>query len=367
MNRISAFFIFILILLLNSCKEEGPASPEDFDSGWEILNTNHKYTFLKCFFSDENHGWILASMDSIFCTTDGGDSWEAHHFEKHMSGSSRITLQFADSLNGWAMQGEYKSELQRTSDGGKTWTKIGILPTLFQNHTFQALQFLDNNNGFAICNDAYDFNDNSYSLLFKTGDGGNSWSYKIFKPDSVGGKIRLFYLNFFDLKKGILFGRMENEISTSKEYIIYGTEDGGMTWKKTPTKYFDNDITALAFLDDKTGWIASDNELFKTTNAGISWFKQLDNPEYIYEIQFVDEMNGWLRLPRDARSYVAKRKNFMRTTNGGLSWHYVSAPYFEDKQYSSYNDIFFINNRRGWAVGDGGIVIRTDNGGVMFD
>jgi photosystem II stability/assembly factor-like uncharacterized protein len=61
---------------------------------------------------------------------------------------------------------------------------------------------------------------------------------------------------------------------------------------------------------------------------------------------------GWFPAPQDKRGFV------FRTTNGGDLWEEVL------EQFSTrFGDVAFIDNQKGWVVGDSSIMLRTIDGG----
>jgi photosystem II stability/assembly factor-like uncharacterized protein len=112
-----------------------------------------------------------AGRSAVFRTEDGGRTWTFFA----PPADSDVTLEyFVDAANGWifshaaitSLVASPPTELYRTADGGRDW--VLVTRGLFPGHTVSAVQFLDQNHGFAI----YDRN-----TLVKTKDGGHTWSF----------------------------------------------------------------------------------------------------------------------------------------------------------------------------------------------
>ena len=88
-------------------------------------------------------------------------------------------MQFLDTLNGYFGS---PSGLFKTSDGGKSWSNI--LP---RQTTFMVPHFFDNNNGYCL----------AANTIYKTTDGGNNWtvSCKLGQDDFSG-------MHFLDINTG---------------------------------------------------------------------------------------------------------------------------------------------------------------------
>ena len=56
-----------------------------------------------------------------------------------------------------------------------------------------------------------------------------------------------------------------------------------------------NNLYDVHFIDKDTGWIAGDNTVYKTVDAGINWtaYNSAVSDTRYYGIYFIDQMNGW--------------------------------------------------------------------------
>ncbi len=113
----------------------------------------------------QSFGATPGSKTWIYNTANAGTSWTPHP-----APASQGSYQFIDALTGWFVGG---SEVYRTTDGGKTWTKMT------QHVDWNAqLSFLDANNGFAVATAGQQPNI-EYGLV-STADGGATWT--LLKP-----------------------------------------------------------------------------------------------------------------------------------------------------------------------------------------
>lgn len=73
----------------------------------------------------------------------------------------------------------------------------------------------------------------------------------------------------------------------------------------------------------------------------------LNRRDKAFSLYFINDQKGWI---------VGDRGLALATTDGGNSWHKMNIP------GEIFKDIFFVGDK-GWIVGDGGLILHTDNGG----
>ena len=107
------------------------------------------------------------------------------------------------------------------------------------------------------------------------------------------------------------------------------------------------------------GWATTANGLvFSTSNAGALWTAQnIGMTGALEAITFVNSNEGWTCGSLD-RIY--------KTSNGGGNWNQLTTPPLN----AYYQDMIFLNNQNGWAVGQlgagGGAIINTIDGGTTW-
>jgi photosystem II stability/assembly factor-like uncharacterized protein len=233
-------------------------------------------------FAGAQHGWLLTHVGAgmshdyvtIYQTADSGFTWTRlldPYSDVQIQGCSKTGLTFLDSQLGWltgncngVMAGAF---LNRTTDGGTTWTYIDLpapadQPLLFDVNTWAAcgtydLHFFDPQHAVLSvrCTQyAADSPDPTYSnYMYTTGDGGATWTSQ---PYPGGTLLFVDPLNGWALS-----------------HNIYQTADGGLTWTLVNDVHWDARFT---FTSPQLGWAASytDSEtaLVGTTDGGAHWF-----------------------------------------------------------------------------------------------
>jgi photosystem II stability/assembly factor-like uncharacterized protein len=77
---------------------------------------------------------------------------------------------------------------------------------------------------------------------------------------------------FFDDSTGFASGSDMNGANMYNEGILYKTVNGGATWTLAKSYLISIwSISSLAFADRKHGWALGDYDLLTTTDGGLSW------------------------------------------------------------------------------------------------
>jgi len=114
------------------------------------------------------------------------------------------------------------------------------------------------------------------------------------------------------------------------------------------------------FPDSLNGWAAGDSGvIIRTNNAGLSWQVQNSNiPYFIQDIYFLNERLGWAV----ADKYVNEGSLILYTTNGGQYWNRRD---FSDTTLVLFT-ITFQDSLNGWLAGYGGTFLKTTDAGVSW-
>jgi photosystem II stability/assembly factor-like uncharacterized protein len=273
-------------------------------------------------FINENEGWAVGSDQVmgypgfIIHTIDGGYTWSMQYGATMMEGNYFHNVDFVDGLNGWAAAGI--NLIKKTTDGGVTWTDIPCPIT-----TFWAMDFIDNNRGWII-----GWANNG--SVYKTMDGGNTWSKQVDLPDST-----IVSVKFIDANQGWAKSRTK----------VYATANGDANWflQQTTaptgaTPYDKIEVLAPGYIWTE-GWHSS--------NGGVSWeYQPSDTFGAVTAISFCNEAYGWMAGNKGS----SPDTTFMlHTTDGGKTWS--KAWYSTNIDYIL--GIQFINISSGWAIAHG--------------
>lgn len=134
----------------------------------------------------------------------------------------------------------------------------------------------------------------------------------------------------------------ENTFFISGDYgLVKKSNDGGSSF----TNQNENEsqtISDIQFLNEQIGYGLKgepfwdfENELFKTTDGGITWILVTD--DFVDSFYFVNENLGFIS---------SKQSGLLKTTDGGLSNSFIG---FQNNQES---DIFSLNGNDIWNIGN---------------
>jgi serine/threonine protein kinase len=173
--------------------------------------------------------------------------------------------------------------------------------------------------------------------------------------------------------KAILFINLSYgwAVSGNTDSGIFHSQDGGNTWveQNSPTQL---SLESISFINRYTGFISGGNYfvdrtskgvILKTTDGGQNWSVVFETVPVINSIDFVDEKVGWAAGEDFNEANGGNGSTFIiSTTDGGNNW--------QSKDVSNLahglKSIFFGDRNNGWAVGQGGSIIATSDGGKTW-
>jgi photosystem II stability/assembly factor-like uncharacterized protein len=204
------------------------------------------------------------------------------------------------------------------------------------------MQFLDAQHGWVLYEG---------SQLHRTTDGGQTWQAVDVRPPvrQGSGSIPAGLRRLVMVSPQVGFG-------LSSDDIFLRTSDGGLTWRASRIGQDQLPFDQLVFLDPRQGWVADVNgQLYATNDGGQTW-RSLPPPPVrsIRLLQFGSATAGWLL---DNRAFT-----LFRTTNGGQSWQACGG----GQSVPKIRGFYFRTAATGWAIGVGGVVLRTTDGCVTW-
>lgn len=295
--------------------------------------------FYSVHFEDDLTGWAAGNKGIILKTTDGGKQWI-----KQTDSSKTFLSQifFVDKLNGWAVgaeSGTGYSVVLKTTNGGENWIKLplttGPLLSVF---------FINSNTGWIVGGPV---DRGAMGIVQKTTNGGQSWI------EQSGPTGRAYTeVKFIDSQTGWIVDTYGAILKTTN-----GGESWGVMVSDTLNSY--NTLSTVDFINAQKGWAAGGNgRMYKTIDGGVNWSPQfLDSKIWISSIQFIDEMTGYAA----GTNYSTDGGIILKTTDGGINWFAQAHP---STLGGNLYSIFFINQNKGWAVGDGTILSTSDGGDI---
>lgn len=287
------------------------------------------------FFLDPDLGWACGDRGTILVTVDGGAKWDV--VATGYDGTLK-QIYFFDADHGIALGGRSNSLPQQsqalileTVNGGRNWTRVDCgLPAI------HAAAFLDKDNAWAVgdCSPQYP------SGLFRSSDGGDTWSAA---PGVTPGPWLCGA--FVNSQDGILAGYESIAARTAAKG--FAPIDLGVS---RPVA-----IRAAAALPHGQAILAGDRGvLFQARNGKSS------------EPIRVDPSSA--TLPTDFQTIAARGDKVWlagapgtavyHSADGGEAW-----AKFSTGQSTPIRGLYFMDDERGFAVGDLGLILATRDGG----
>jgi photosystem II stability/assembly factor-like uncharacterized protein len=190
------------------------------------------------------------------------------------------------------------------------------------NGFYHSIYFINEDHGWVV---------GDSGIIIYSDDKGKTWTYQ-----KSGTEISLQDVQFINETTGWIVG---------SNNTLLKTNNGGQNWIIKEIKS-DRSTTfmSLYFIDTNTGWIVDNyGGILYTTDSGNTWTAQESHTQWaITSIQFLNKNEGWA---------LNTNKMALHTTNGGKSWNDIQIPSSSDNIPIVCNDIFFINENKGWICG----------------
>jgi photosystem II stability/assembly factor-like uncharacterized protein len=291
---------------------------------------------------------------------------------------------FANPDRGWAV-GD-RGVIWHTRDGGRSWK---LQTTAFQCR-WEAVQFLDDNNGWVVGAITQPFSQLTKAVLLKTRNGGETWTEV--RTDTLPG---LRGVKFFDAKNGWIWGDSSGLYPAG----VFRTHDAGQTWtpisKGTTTGWIAGD-----FRDPRSGAVAGQaGELGLVAGVEIRPSRTTDlGLRYLRRMKLGSATDGWL---------IGDGGLALTTNDSGFTWTATpgalpsAAAFFDFRALATYGThcwiagspgtfvfhspdngqtwqqqrtdqfaplraLTFLDENRGWAVGALGTILHTRDGGQTW-
>ncbi len=302
----------------------------------------------------------------------------------------------------------------KSSDNGKTWKNLGLNDS---HHIGRILINENNPDEVVIGSTGHLYSSNKERGIYKTTDGGNTWSQKLY-VDDMSGIIDLAHSpNNFNIMYAASWTKDRkawNFDGSGNNSAIYKSTDGGDTWSKIsttssgfPTGQGVGRI-GLAVYDDTTVYAFHDSQFRRpskekkgdTEGLEKDDFKTMSNSEFLdlddkqldgflkmngfqekYRAQNVKQMvrSGNVK-PIDIAKYLEDANSMLfdspvvsaeifRSDDGGASWKKTHSEYLEDVNYSYgyyFGEIRVAPQNKNAIYIMGVPIIKSKDGGKNF-
>ncbi|MBK8550415.1 MAG: hypothetical protein IPL53_04865 [Ignavibacteria bacterium] len=307
----------------------------DGGSNWIQLTSNTSNDLSEIFFINNNIGFAVGRSGIVIRTKDGGTRWT--QFKTGLNDYLH-DVTFINKFTGYIAG--LNGTILKTSNSGDSWKKLKT----FSGAPLFCLSFLNENEGAA----------GGYTTILKTSDGGMNW-----RSQNINFNPSCAIVGISCIDNNTIYAA-----GNSSAGSFYKSADNGANWISSSLNLpylFDGSVDLLrsmSFININTGFIVTDfGTILKTTNAGMSWQKDSSfRPSYeklsvMYDINFRDP--GFINISGSGGTII-------RSTNSGLNWTARTG------NKKTLKGSCFINSKTGFAVGEKGIVLKTEDEGMNW-
>jgi photosystem II stability/assembly factor-like uncharacterized protein len=360
------------------------------DTGWEWVSPQPRQdVFYDVTRQNQTTLIGVGHAGTVAISTDAGQTWTPR---RYICGSdydlSCVDFPVPDSGYIFGRNGAFL----KSFDGGGTWESMvngvggDIVASAFDNPQTGCIVTFTSNPGYSR---------SSISSIFRTADAGSTW-----KACKVGRNT--LFTSVAISPSGAIFAGGNRTTGTNNSYspVIYRSKDDGLTWIVVPLAGTGS-IYQFGFFDSLTGLaVGSDGEMYRTTDGGDYWTgvpTGITSGFHVVSIldsstAIVSGNGGVILTSRDkgstwsafsagvGRSYFAAEAtgagsviltgsagdiNFgsiATSHDAGTSWTITG----QDRTGQFLASVKFSDSLHGVAVGAGGAIIRSNDGGLTW-
>lgn len=330
---------------------------EDGGDTWDSQESGIEEDIMRVAFVDEKTGWATGERGTIIHTEDSGKTWGKEYDIEALP----TKIFFLNEKEGWITGATPRGVVFHTNDGGKSWDKMEA----DISRAISGIYFINSKTGWILAGED----------VHRTTDGGKTWEKSVLPVNLPpmrplgrmpgGGPTQGTFgitprgegLGAEWWFGGITFANEKQGWAAVSRWIFH-TEDGGKTWTtQLDTGTMDHGLRHIAFKDAQNG-CATGWSIYCTENGGKTWQERLGlgprNDEMLGGVSLIGQSVGWT---------VGNGGRILKTEDGGRSWKKVS------RGNKCGSVPFFINKKIGWLYepGDFNIICRTDDGGYTWE
>jgi photosystem II stability/assembly factor-like uncharacterized protein len=318
--------------------------------------------------------YVVPANAGIFKTLNGGTTFTQIFADDNIAIASVGALAIAPSDPNvlWAGTGEgdprnstsYGDGIYRSTDGGATWAHLGLVDT----ERIKRIRVHPSEPDTAyVCALGHAWGPNAERGVFKTADGGKTWTKVLYKnPDTGCSDIDMDPSNPRILYAGMYTFRRKpwRFDSGGGETALYRSTDGGQTWTKLtnglPKGDMDRIGVAVAPSRPETVYMVTEakgengGELFRSDDRGDTWRVVNDDPNINFRPFYYSD----LRVdPNDPERVYSLSGSLNLSTDGGRTFARIAANVHGDHQALWIDPK---NSKRVLSGSDGGFQVSMD-------
>jgi photosystem II stability/assembly factor-like uncharacterized protein len=362
--------------------EQAPGQPVGSEKGPAVFKTSEirvtrlcelpekeEYSHPLVQFLNDRVGWVTIGR-KLWKTTDAGGTWECIFDggvdESKFTGKSSRNIsdfQFVSAELGWV---ETFEQLEKTTDGGRTWR---LLSNPLSDGWLGSFKFLKDGKmgwvGGGLYQDLREDEETQnrfyahdgtrrglFAAVFGTDDGGESWRHQPISRSP--GDIWDFY--FLDKDHGWAFGEAgdfhlkDGKWSVSASGAIDDREevnqqeDSGVKCEEIAIGAPTYCPVAMWFVDNRVGWLSNWNGYVgKSTDGGVTWTDLVNLGAEDPNYCLPPAIVSWYFLDTSTALGLDSHGDIRVTSDGGASWTRLDL-------HLELTHMYFLDAAHGWAV-----------------
>lgn len=316
--------------------------------------------------------WYFGAVaGGVWKTIDGGQTWTPLFDKQDISSIGAIAVAQSDHNVVYAGTGEgairgnttYGLGVYKSVDAGKSWKNVGLRDT----HQIGAL-IVDPRNADVVIVAAlgHAFGPNKERGIFRTADGGKTWTNVLYKDENTGGIDVVFdphnpnivFASLWQARRQPWFFSSGGPASR-----LYRSEDNGVTWKQLTGSGLPEGILgkigiSVSGADSNRVYAiieAKEGGIYRSDDAGQHWTRVNDDGRFRQRAWYFTKIYADPKVPDTV--YVLNTGAF-RSVDGGKTFELLPA------RHGDHHGLWIDPqdpNRIGNA-NDGGVAISTDGG-----
>jgi photosystem II stability/assembly factor-like uncharacterized protein len=312
-----------------------------------------------------------ASAGGVWKTVDAGQTWTPLTDKEKFASIGAIAVAPSNPNVIYVGTGEsglrgdmtWGNGVYRSLDGGKTWASLGLQ----DSRQIGAIVIdPDNPDIVLVAAIGHAFGPNTTRGIFRTTDGGKTWTKTLYKDENSGAidvtfdphNSQIVYASLWQMRR-----QPWNMSSGGPGSGLYRSTDGGVTWTQLkgngiPTGILGRIDVSVSGADSNRVYAmieAKDGGLFRSDDAGNHWTRVNTDGRLTQRAWYFSKITA---DPKNANTLYAVNTGLLRSTDGGKSFQLLPARHGDHHQLWLDPD----DPTRMIDASDGGASISLDNG-----